>query len=187
MDEEVARFEQTILFYADAYTLHGPGSRESLRSVSPPSDSLVEIEFTPASDETTPELTPAESLSSSQPPSRDPSILSPRVRSPSFTCRLRNLLSVVARLRTTQEKDDVSPAAILGETEEAAEVPIEHVRKDALEAWQIEAAKVDRSVRILPGVRRLIDSIPNGRYAVATSGAKTYGMSLIAFNVATSH
>lgn len=32
----------------------------------------------------------------------------------------------------------------------------------------------DRSVKILPGVRRMIDSIPEGRYAVATSGATTY-------------
>lgn len=32
----------------------------------------------------------------------------------------------------------------------------------------------DRSVKILPGVRRMIDAIPEGRYAVATSGATTY-------------
>jgi len=32
----------------------------------------------------------------------------------------------------------------------------------------------DKSVKILPGVRRIIDSLPEGRYAVATSGAKTY-------------
>ncbi len=44
-----------------------------------------------------------------------------------------------------------------------------------LEAWQLEATTVDRSVRILPGVKKMIDSIPAGRYAVATSGAKTYG------------
>lgn len=38
-----------------------------------------------------------------------------------------------------------------------------------------EAEKlVDMSVRILPGVRALIDSLPEGKYAVATSGAKTY-------------
>ncbi|CAH7671866.1 HAD-like domain-containing protein [Phakopsora pachyrhizi] len=33
---------------------------------------------------------------------------------------------------------------------------------------------IDKSVRILPGVRRIIDSLPADRYAVATSGAKTY-------------
>jgi hypothetical protein len=43
-------------------------------------------------------------------------------------------------------------------------------------AWQIEAASVDRSVQILPGVKKVMDSIPRGHYAVATSGAKTYGM-----------
>lgn len=32
----------------------------------------------------------------------------------------------------------------------------------------------DRSVRILPGVKRLIDSLPKSKYAIATSGAKTY-------------
>ena len=49
------------------------------------------------------------------------------------------------------------------------------LRKHQLEAWQVEAASVDRSVRILPGVKKMISSIPEGRYAVATSGAKTYG------------
>lgn len=47
-----------------------------------------------------------------------------------------------------------------------------------LEAWQLEAAGVDRSVRILPGVKRVMNSIPKGKYAVATSGAKTYGLCL---------
>ena len=43
--------------------------------------------------------------------------------------------------------------------------------------WELEldAAEVDRAVRILPGVKALLESIPEGRYAVATSGAKTYG------------
>ncbi|KAF7304821.1 HAD-like protein [Mycena kentingensis (nom. inval.)] len=41
-------------------------------------------------------------------------------------------------------------------------------------AWEIEAATTDRSVKILPGVRRMLSSIPKGRYAVATSGAATY-------------
>jgi len=48
------------------------------------------------------------------------------------------------------------------------------LKKQQLCAWQIEACAVDRSVQILPGVKRMIDSIPSGRYAVATSGAKTY-------------
>lgn len=32
----------------------------------------------------------------------------------------------------------------------------------------------NKSVKILPGVRRLVDSLPKDRFAVATSGAKTY-------------
>jgi len=48
------------------------------------------------------------------------------------------------------------------------------LEKHCLEAWQQEAASVDRSVRILPGVKRMMESIPQGQYAVATSGAKTY-------------
>ena len=55
------------------------------------------------------------------------------------------------------------------------------LQKDQLHAWQIEASAVDRSVRILPGVKKMISSIPEGRYAVATSGAKTYGELLCAF------
>ncbi|KAH9985157.1 HAD-like domain-containing protein [Russula vinacea] len=39
---------------------------------------------------------------------------------------------------------------------------------------ELDAAEVDRAVRILPGVQSLLESIPEGRYAVATSGAKTY-------------
>jgi len=46
-------------------------------------------------------------------------------------------------------------------------------------AWELEAATVDRAVRILPGVKALLESIPKGRYAVATSGAKTYGALLL--------
>ena len=37
-----------------------------------------------------------------------------------------------------------------------------------------EACAVDRLTRVLPGVKKLIDSIPTGRYAIATSGAFSY-------------
>lgn len=45
---------------------------------------------------------------------------------------------------------------------------------DHLEAWQDEAAAVDRNVCILSGVKDMLDSILVGRSAVTTSGAKTY-------------
>ena len=48
---------------------------------------------------------------------------------------------------------------------------------DRSKEWELEleAVELDRAVRILPGVKALLQSIPEGRYAVATSGAKTYG------------
>ncbi len=52
--------------------------------------------------------------------------------------------------------------------------------------WELEAAKVDRAVRILPGVKALLASIPEGRCAVATSGAKMYGACLHSLPVSTS-
>lgn len=55
------------------------------------------------------------------------------------------------------------------------------VKEDVLTAWQQEAASIDRSVRILPSVKEMIASIPEGRYAVATSGAKIYGKLIIIF------
>jgi hypothetical protein len=40
-----------------------------------------------------------------------------------------------------------------------------------IDAIQVDTSDLtDNSVKILPGVRRMIDSIPKGRYAVATSG-----------------
>jgi len=53
--------------------------------------------------------------------------------------------------------------------------PKQQFSQDVIAAWQEEAASVDRCVRILPSVKEMIASIPEGRYAVATSGAKTYG------------
>lgn len=41
--------------------------------------------------------------------------------------------------------------------------------------WQVEAAGVNRAVQILPGVKEFMESLPKGRYAVATSGGTTYG------------
>ncbi|KAI9454955.1 HAD-like domain-containing protein [Russula earlei] len=41
-------------------------------------------------------------------------------------------------------------------------------------AWGLEADGVDGAVRILPGVKALLESIPTGRYAIATSGTRTH-------------
>ncbi|KAI9058213.1 HAD-like protein [Trametes sanguinea] len=110
MDREVQAFEESILYFADAYNKHGPGS----------------LQNSPVNSGAT---TPALSPSSSTPASRNSS------RASSFVGTLAQLTPF---------------------------------------PWQLEAAAVDRSVRILPGVKRVMDSIPKGRYAVATSGARTY-------------
>jgi len=46
---------------------------------------------------------------------------------------------------------------------------------DRWNEWELEAAEVDRAVHILPGVKTLLESILEDHYAVAMSGAKTYG------------
>ena len=52
----MARFEETMLFFVDAYNLHSPGSQESLIIICQLNHSFTQIEFTPASDKTTPEF-----------------------------------------------------------------------------------------------------------------------------------
>jgi len=113
---------------------------------------------------------------SSAPSSRASSFVSSR--RPSFATRLNSMLTMAA----------VPEASVYGQGPFFDDIIMEEDQQDIklseenqklrgehyLEAWQQEAASVDRSVRILPGVKRMMDSIPQGRYAVATSGAKTY-------------
>ena len=69
--------------------------------------------------------------------------------------------------------------AVSGELEDGIAVTLSVLRAsgEGPNEWELEleTVEVDRAVRILPGVKPLLDSIPEGRYAVATSGAKTYG------------
>jgi hypothetical protein len=162
MDGEVEAFEESILFFADAYHKHGPGSQPAT-----PIDSSA----------TTPSLTPGSSAPSSRNPSRASSFVGgipglSSIRRPSFLTRLSGLLTLSA-LREGKEASFDDPIA-----EENSQDYFEKENKlksHQLMAWQVEATAVDRSVRILPGVKRMISSIPEGHYAVATSGAKTYG------------
>ncbi|KAF8443219.1 HAD-like protein [Boletus edulis BED1] len=143
MDAEVQKFEESILFFADAYRLHGSGAVDC-------SPAFSSVLLSPVSSgETTPEL--VVSPPGSLPSSRASSFVALGSRRPSFASRLTGMLGM-----TTLPKQPST------------------MHKHFLDAWQIEAASVDRAVHILPGVRRMIDSIPEGRYAVATSGAKTY-------------
>ena len=156
MDPEVQAFEESILFFADAYNKHGPGSRKN----SPLSSGAA-----------TPPLSSGATSSTSTTPSDSERRLSgplypPGRRRSSFARRVSNSLALLAAQNAIYE--DVF-------AEEAEDWKDSLRRQHQFEAWQIEAAAVDRSVRILPGVKRIMDSIPKGRYAVATSGAKTYG------------
>ncbi|KAF8899482.1 HAD-like domain-containing protein [Gymnopilus junonius] len=170
---EVERFEESILYFADAHDLHGhlvPAGRGTIESPISASGSPLEAASSVASSTAdTPDLTP----DTSAPDSRTSSFTASDVRRASFGSRLRNMLSLAAHLRVYDEED----LAEAIEDEEAVldtSEPNQKARKHVLDAWQLEAASVDRSVRILPGVRKMIDSIPAGRYAIATSGAKTY-------------
>jgi len=165
MDDEVQKFEESILYFADAYNMHGPGSQPNTPFVASPLSSgfaTPDMSMTP---------------SSSAPSSRASSFASGR--RPSFASRLNSMLTMSAVPEVSvygqgphfenyiMEEDQQDILA----SEENKKLQEKHI----LEAWQQEAASVDRSVRILPGVKRVMNSIPEGRYAVATSGAKTYG------------
>lgn len=171
MDDEVQKFEESILYFADAYNVHGPGS-----VVNSPVDSP--FTHTPlSSGYATPDLsmTPG----SSAPSSRASSFAAFGARRPSFASRLNSMLTMTAvpeaqiydqrpqfdEAITEEDQDEI----LMFETNQKLK------QQHRLEAWQIEATSVDRSVRILPGVKKMMDSIPEGKYAVATSGAKTYG------------
>lgn len=166
MDAEVQSFEESILFFADAFRIHGPGSAI-------PSPPILSTPLSPiSSGEATPDLV---SPTNSLPPSRTSSFVALDSRRPSFASRLTGRLAMSALPEATIYDAYHFDSSILERDEEDMVTFQPDVKKQCLEAWQLEAASVDRSVRILPGVRKMIDSIPKGRYAVATSGAKTYG------------
>ncbi|KAI1793294.1 HAD-like protein [Ganoderma leucocontextum] len=164
MDAEVQAFEESILFFADAFNKHGPGSLP----VSPVSSGSA-----------TPSLTPSNSLPSSRSSSRASSFVGnlaqiASFRRPSFLHRVSSLLTMPSIIPEGDAATFEDP--IMEEQHEAVvgDWRVNLEKQHQLKAWQVEAAAVDRSVRILPGVKRLMDSIPRGKYAVATSGARTY-------------
>lgn len=166
MDDEVQNFEKSILFFADAYNMYGPGSQSTSPASSPVLNSPL------SSGSATPDL--SFSPSNSAPSSRASSFVSPR--RPSFASKLNNMLtmSVVPEVAVYGQGPQFEDS-IMEEDQQDIVMFEANQKKHVLEAWQQEATSVDRSVRILPGVKRMMSSIPEGRYAVATSGAKTYG------------
>ncbi|KAK1230369.1 hypothetical protein PQX77_006540 [Marasmius sp. AFHP31] len=183
MNNQVQGFEESILFYADAYNKHGPGSRKNSFANTPLS-----------SEPETPGLTPGTSA-----PSSRASSIAPANRTGSFVSRLRSLLTLTGMSEGTVGTVNGSESAVEDDYDQDGIVQSEsnktlkdrslddqagsqdnmpateeEIRRHKLEAWQVEACAVDRSVKILPGVQKMMKSIPEGRYAVATSGAKTY-------------
>ncbi|KAF9263018.1 hypothetical protein L218DRAFT_973364 [Marasmius fiardii PR-910] len=156
MNGEVRRFEESILFFADAYNKHGPGSRSNSFSTANVIAQPISSATTP--DSSTPALTPTSA------PSSRASSMSVSNEKPSFVAQLRSMLSR-NRISVVGTED----SAINDDQDD-----IEEICRYKLEAWQIEARATDRSVKILPGVKKMIESIPEGSDAVATSGAKIY-------------
>ena len=150
IDDEVAKIDEYILFYANAYRLHGPGSKPQTPINQTP------IEILNGSGTTTPSLTPGSSTPFS-------------VSSNDSKCSQLDSGNIHIQ-EPTLHGETVPSNDFLRESD------ITDIAKNKdLDAWQLEAVSVDRAVQILPGVRRLIDSIPIGRYAVATSATDKFG------------
>ena len=123
IDGEVTKFEETALFFSDAYKLFGPGSKI-----------------------------------------RDPSGRTPIDQTPSLTsgsCTPFSVSSINSKRSPLDSRD--------------RKITHDIAKNIHSEEWQLEATNVDRHIQILPGVKRLIDSIPVGRYAVATSATTIFG------------
>ena len=152
MNDEVTKFEESIFFFADAYRLHGPGSkfRDPFGSIH--QNPISPFENLSVSGTTTPSLTRGSSTPFS-------------VSSNDSKCSPLDSEDIIHIQELTHYGETIQN--FLRESDVA--------KNQELEEWQFEAASVDRAIQILPGVKSLIDSIPAGRYAVATSGTKTYG------------
>ncbi|KAI5476664.1 Haloacid dehalogenase-like hydrolase domain containing protein [Pseudohyphozyma bogoriensis] len=85
------------------------------------------------------------------------------------TTNLESVNEKLAGLSVTDRMSQLTSPFDDDEDDEDDDGPI-----DLSDYTEEEIGCQNKSVRILPGVRRLIDSLPKGRFAVATSGAKTY-------------
>lgn len=146
MESEVQNFEESILFFADAYSTHGPESALDSESC-------------------TPALTPGSSAPSSR-ASSFASLSSASSRRPSFASRLSSalMMSTVPEADVMDQYHAEFENPYMEEThvDMIDDQPSDKSKIHQLEAWQLEASAVDRSVQILPGVKRMIDSIPAG-------------------------
>ncbi|KAH8106673.1 HAD-like protein [Phellopilus nigrolimitatus] len=168
MDAAVEAFEQSILDFADSFK-----KREARRRSSGDSSAGLAARTGSDSGESTPALsdTSASSRSGSFSTPSIPSSSSSNnsttgARRPSFATRLSDMLA------SALPEDSILP--VFGESTDDKHADEKQADADIEAAWETEAGTVDRSIRILPGVKDMIECIPDGRYAVATSGAKTY-------------
>ncbi|KAH8106681.1 HAD-like protein [Phellopilus nigrolimitatus] len=163
MDAAVEAFEQSILDFADSYQKRAVRRRSSGESSAgfsahAGSDSG---ESTPALSDTAASSRSGSLSTSTSTSSTTTTDSTTGARRPSFATRLSDMLA------SAISEDSVLPVFDESTDEKRADADIEA-------AWETEADAVDRSIRILPGVKNMIGCIPDGRYAVATSGAKTY-------------
>lgn len=182
MDQEVELFEQSILDFADVFTKKAKRGAIVMqgRTTSPTLLVPSQVGSDGNSGASTPSLTSGSDTGSSD---SSPIILSrplPSVdavnhqRRPSFATRLSSMLTIASLQSSSMEVTDCG----LGALDALPGADSKVIAKEVKNAWKIEADGVDRSIKILPGVRKLINSLPDGRWAVATSGAKTYGAHL---------
>lgn len=155
MDAEV---EATNFFFADAFSKQHDQARRT--------SSLA------ASDASAPSLSYANTSALGRTVScrvirREYSNHRPR---PSFDQRLSTRLAILQSQENFIVNDDVFVEDEMSDDRKAA-----LVEQEVFKAWQVEACATDQSVRILPGVKKVMDTIPQGRSAVATYGARTYG------------
>ncbi|KAH8103220.1 HAD-like protein [Phellopilus nigrolimitatus] len=163
MDAAVEAFERSILDFADSFK-----KRAERRRSSGESSAGFSARAGSDSGESTPAFSPTSVFSRSGSPSTPASPTDPSIgaRRPSFATRLSDMLT------SAIPEDSVLP--VFDESTEDRHVDEKQADTDIEAAWETEADSVDRSIRILPGVKNMIECIPEGRYAVATSGAKTY-------------
>ncbi|KAH8106689.1 HAD-like protein [Phellopilus nigrolimitatus] len=171
MDAAVEAFERTILDFADSFKKREARRRSSgeplvgfsARAVLDSGESTPPLSDTSASSRSDSFCTP------SLPSSFSSNDSTAGVRRPSFATRLSDMLA--SALPEVSPVFDESPESNYttsnAQKEKAAAADVEAAR-------EAEADAIDRSIRILPGVKDMIACIPEGRYAVATSGAKTY-------------
>ncbi|ORX38997.1 HAD-like domain-containing protein [Kockovaella imperatae] len=160
VDKEVDKFERSILAFADSPPVSRSGSRRNSRSGSAASSR-------------------SNSISSSRKPSFSKSATSLGTLS-SFgpmtpvTGGTDSPKEATRRPSTSLSNDITKALTNLAMSSSPKKEPIliDEVDGDVFEVDEEDL--VDMSVQILPGVRKLIDSLPKDKYAVATSGAKTY-------------